>query len=311
MSDLLNTLTSLRSDLLSRRMLPIVALVAVAFVAAVGYAVLGGGSSAPSPTVAAHPAGTTTAAVTPAPADPTEAVSETPGGTRYQRQGGAHNPFLQLPKPRVAKVKTTAKVSTGGTGQSSSSGSTTTTTPSTPTPAPAPTPAKPKKPTTEYDVAVLFGPASTVPGQAPTLTPYEKLKRLAPLPSQSNPLVVFSGVSASGAGATFVLAREAIIKGPAACLPSASQCEMIDLATGQTEELSYLQSSGASVTYELQLVSISKHKVSPTAAARTRQRESRFGRALLRRYNPAVLADLRFSPLKGVVLYRPYHRRHR
>ncbi len=299
MNDVLN---SLKADLTSRRMLPIVALVVAAFVAALAYAVLGGGSSAPPPVAAAHPASTTTVALTPAPANPTEAAAETPAGIRYQRQGGAHDPFVQLPKPKVVKTEAVTKTAAGGTSPSGS----TTSTPATPTPKPAP--AKPKKPTTEYDVAVLFGPAPTLPGTPPTLTPYEKLKRLAPLPSVSNPLLVFSGVSASGKGATFVLAREAIIKGPAACLPSASQCEMIDLAKGQTEELSYLQPNGQTVTYELQLVSISKREVSPSASARTHQRESRFGRALLRRYAPAVLADLRYSPFKGVVVYRPHHR---
>jgi hypothetical protein len=307
MNEILN---SLKSDLISRRMLPLVVLVAVGFVAAVAYAVLGGGSSTKTPVAVVAPTSTTAVAVSTAPANPTEADSETPSGARYQRQGGAHDPFLQLPKAPVAKPKV-VKTTSGGAGASTpSTGSGTTTTPSTTTTTPAPTPAKPKPPTVEYDVAVLFGPAPLTPGQPPALTPYEKLKRLAPLPSESNPLVVFSGVSASGKGATFVLAREAILKGQATCLPSASQCEMLDLAKGQTEELSYLQADGQTVTYELQLVSISKREVSPTAAARVHQRESRFGRALLRRYALPVLADLRFSPLKGVVVYRPHHRHH-
>jgi hypothetical protein len=308
MNEILN---SLKADLSSRRLLPLVALVAVAFVAAVAYAVLGGGSSAQAPVAAVAPTSTTGVAVSTAPADPTEADSETPSGSRYQRQGGAHDPFLQLPKPAAPKVKVATKTTTASTGGSTpSTGSGTTSTPTT-TPAPAPTtPAKPKKPTVEYDVAVLFGAAPLIPGQPPALTPYEKLKRLAPLPSESNPLVVFTGVSASGKGATFVLAREAILKGQATCLPSASQCEMLDLAKGQTEELSYLQANGQTVTYLLQLVSISKREVSPTASARIHQRESRFGRALLRRYAPSVLSDLRFSPLKGVVVYRPQRHHH-
>jgi hypothetical protein len=305
MNDVLN---SLKSDLLSRRLLPLVALVVLALAAAVAYAVLGGGSSGQTPVAAVPPAATTAAAtVTPAPANPTEAVSETPAGSRYQRQGGAHDPFVQLPAPVKKVVRTTTSVkSTTGGATPSSPASGTTTTPTKTTPKPTPKPAKPKQPTVEYDVAVLFGPAPTTPGQTPTLTPYEKLKHLAPLPSASNPLVLFSGVSASGKGATFVLAREAILKGEATCLPSTSQCEVIDLAKGQTEELSYLQENGQTVTYQLQLVSISKREVSPSASARTKLGESRFGRALLLRYAPPVLADLRYSPNKGVVVYRPH-----
>ena len=45
-------LSSLKADLLDRRLLPLVALVAVGLVAAVAYAVLGGGSSAATPTAA-------------------------------------------------------------------------------------------------------------------------------------------------------------------------------------------------------------------------------------------------------------------
>jgi hypothetical protein len=303
----MNVLNSIKSDLLSRRLLPIVALVTVALLGAVGYAVLGGGSSsAKTPVAVVHPTTTTGASVTVAPANPTEAVSETPSGTRYQRQGGAHDPFIPLPKP-IVKVKRST-VTTTTTSQTTSAGSTSPTTTTTPTPSTkTTTPAKPKKPTVEYQVAVLFGPAPASAGAPTALTPYEKVKRMQPLPSTSNQLIVFSGVSTSGKGATFVLAREAILTGPAQCLPSASQCEMINLAKGQTEELSYLQADGQTVTYQLQLVSISKLEVSPTAAARNHLREARLGPSLLRRY--AVLADLRYSQLKGVVVLRS-HKHH-
>ena len=63
----------------------------------------------------------------------------------------------------------------------------------------------------------------------------------------------------------FELSREAILKGQATCIPSASQCEAIDLAVGQSEELAYLESDGQSVPYELKVVSITKE--SPTASA--------------------------------------------
>jgi hypothetical protein len=300
-------LNALKSDLLSRRLLPFVVLVTAALIGAIGYAVLGG-SSAKAPAVASAPAaGTPAATATPAAVDPNEAVSETPSGAAYQRQGGAHDPFVPLPKVIVAKKKaaTTKSTKPAATTPAATGGSSPTKTTSTPTPTPKP--AK-RKPTTEYQVAVLFG-AAPAPGQAPALTPYENLKLKTPLPSTSNPLLVYRGVSASGKGAIFVLINPPILSGKASCLPSANQCEAIVLAEGQTEELSYLQPNGVTVTYQLQLVSISKHEASSTGTARVKSRESSFGRKLLRRHGTPVLARLRFVPDKDVVVFLA-HKQH-
>jgi len=103
-----DVLKSLKADLTSRRMLPLLVLVIAALVAAGAYAALSGGSSGATP-VAAVPvtpapsssgAGTgSTALASAAPADPTAADAETTSGARYQHQGGAHNPFIGLPRP--------------------------------------------------------------------------------------------------------------------------------------------------------------------------------------------------------------------
>ena len=102
-------LQSLRSDLSSRRLLPFVALAAVALIAAVAYAVTGGsGSSTPKP-VASLPSISVTGSasalpVTVAPTNPNEAVSETPGGVRYQSEGATRDPFIPLPSPPATKT---------------------------------------------------------------------------------------------------------------------------------------------------------------------------------------------------------------
>jgi hypothetical protein len=97
-------LQSLRSDLFSRRLLPFVALAAVALISAVGYAVSAGSSSTPPAPVASLPSIPVTGSapalpVTVAPANPNEAVSETPGGVRYQSEGPTRDPFIPLPSP--------------------------------------------------------------------------------------------------------------------------------------------------------------------------------------------------------------------
>ncbi len=92
------------------------------------------------------------------------------------------------------------------------------------------------------------------------------------------------------------------MKGSATCLPSALQCEAIELTVGQTEELQYLEANGQSVTYELALVSIAWHETTEAKAARL-DRPAHAGLALLHRLNPPVARHLRFSSARGVLVY--------
>jgi hypothetical protein len=288
-------LRSLKSDLLDRRVLPILLALGLALAGAVGYIVLaGGGSSAgttagsslasaaptPTPSSAGPPL-----AVTEAPANPNAAVAETTDGTRYQHKAGSHNPFTPLASPAEHKVPSVALGASAASPSPSSAGSTTATTPTTPssesttgastggstttTPTTPSKPAAPKKPKTIYVVTVQLGLIPSTPGELSQLTPYSDLKRLQPLPSADDPRLLFAGARGNGKGAVFTLNREAILKGQAICVPSASQCEAIDLAVGQSEELTYLEPDGQSVPYELKVVSIEKQEA---AIARTARR---------------------------------------
>ena len=155
-----------------------------------------------------------------------------------------------------------------------------------------------------YHVAVLFGVAPPgTPAQNLQLTPYENLGRLQLLPSSAQPLLAFRGVTAGGQSATFTLLGESILHGPASCLPSASQCQAIELKPGQTEELEFLPPNGQAVTYQLQLVSISSSKASAARAATVFHAESKAGRELLRRKDLTALAGLRYSPEQGVLVF--------
>jgi hypothetical protein len=126
-------------------------------------------------------------------------------------------------------------------------------------------PAPKKKPKTVYLVSAQFGLLPSTTTELAQLTPYSDLKRLQPLPSKDDQRLIFAGPRGDGKGAVFELAREAILKGQATCIPTASQCEAIDLEAGQSEELTYLEPDGQSVPYELKLVSITKE--APTASA--------------------------------------------
>jgi hypothetical protein len=294
-------LSSLKADLMDRRLLPLVGLVAAGLVAALAYTVLGGGSSAaPTTTLASNPT-STSAGIAISQTTPEKAVAETTNGTAAQRSGKVHNPFTPLPEPK-AKKAVASKASS-----SSSSSSSTSTHPSSSSSSggasPA-TPAKPSKPSTVYHVAVLFGelPAGTTAATA-QLTPYENLKLLAPLPSVKLPLIVFRGVTVGGKSATFTLVGEAILHGNATCRPNASQCEAIDLLPGQSEELEYMQPSGQLVTYELRIVSIVSSQASSAAVKDILGDESKAGRELLRHAGLDAVPGLRYSAQQGVLVF--------
>jgi hypothetical protein len=282
-------LSSLKSDLLDRRMLPIVVALCLALAGAVAYVVLDGGGSEAGTSAAAgarargastrSPASHgTNVAVSEAHANPHVAVSETTEGARYRHKPGSHDPFTPLPSPKAAseasaKSGGSASVSSPSTSSSSTSveksspnstdtgGSTTT--PSTPV-KPAP---KKQKPKTVYAVSVQFGVMATTPGVVSQLTPYTDLKRLQALPSPQETRLTFSGARGNGKGAVFALSREAILKGEGTCIPSAEQCEAIDLEAGQSEELTYLEADGQSVPYELKVVGIAKESTTANAAS--------------------------------------------
>ena len=312
-------LGSLKADLLDKRMRPFLALVGVALLAAVGYAVLGGGSSSTTPPPATSvlpvPVGASGITVSQAPSSADQAVAETTSGSALQHGGPSRNPFVPLPSP-AAKSAATAAAATGtaaagskasGSGASTTSPSESPSKTSTETPpATTPKPSTPAKPETVYHVAVLFGvvPAGTPPASV-TLTPYANLKRLAPLPSAKQPLIVFRGVSAGGKSATFTLVGEAILRGTAKCLPSTSQCQAIELKTGQIEEFEYLPPAGPTVIYALQLVGITPSKASASVARRAFRGESKAGRELLRRIGLVALPGLRYAPAKGVLVAIP------
>jgi len=319
MSAVSDFLSSLKEDLFGKRLLPVLVVLGVLLVAAVAYAVLGGSSSSsPTPVTASVPGGASASvgavAVTQAPANPNQPISETTEGTSKQHHGVAHNPFTPLPAAKQASATsaksatTSSSSSSAGSSGTSSSGSKTPTSGAggaAPTPTPAPTPTAPAKPKPQpvYHVLALFGLAPVAPALSSTLTPYENIKRLTPLPSATTPLVVFIGVTAGGKSATFTLVGEAILHGNGTCLPSASQCQAIDLRPGQVEQLEYLPPNGQTIIYELKVVSITSSKASVAAAQRSYRVQSRAGRELLRHSGVPALTELHYSPSKGVLVF--------
>ena len=85
--------------------------------------------------------------------------------------------------------------------------------------------------------------AQQLPAQLKT---YKDMTVDQPLPDKNNPQVVFLGVLLpSGKGAVFALTGESILHGNARCLPSATQCQAIELLPGQSERSRFAFAAGA------------------------------------------------------------------
>lgn len=298
-------LQSIKADLTSRRLVPLVALLCVGLLAAVVYAALGGGGEAKQPTPVASTPLPSGLPVTIAPPKATAAAAETPAGSRYQSHDPTRDPFLPLPGaaraasagagaaagPASAAVtpgsgsKTGPPASEGGTGSAKRSVGPTTGPKGAPAPPQKKKSSKPSssfkpRPLPLFSVSALFGLAPPTPAQQPSLTPYEDMLLYEPLPSAKSPTIVFIGVAKTGDQAVFALVVPPILRGPAACLPSQAQCQAIELAAGQTEELEYVKTDGQAVDYELQVVKISRRKDASAATAKARRQSKAGLRAL-------------------------------
>ena len=277
MSEFLN---AIKVDLLDSRRRPILAALVVAFVAALAYALLGGGSSSPSlPPLPVRP-GSSGIPVSQAPADTDQAVAEMTSGASQQRNGSSRNPFSPLPGAGLTAAASTATAPAtatatapspassspaspqpgasvqGGGGTSSGTGTQKTSTPEV---------------LIRYHVTAQFGvvpPAvEGAPPQPAELKTYRQLALNQPLPSKANAQLVFLGVVLrTGDEAVFALTGAAILHGNAVCLPSATQCRGIKLKVGQSETLDTFDANGNPVTYELKLAAIAKHEVSASSA---------------------------------------------
>jgi len=317
-------LHSLEEDLRDRRMLPFVALVGVAMLAAIAFVILGGSgsggssSSTPSAAVSVSPAAGEVRGLSLTTTNTSAAVAETTSGTADQHHGVSRDPFALLPSAIAAEhavSNTSGSGSSGGSSGSEPSGGS--------SGASEPSPegssksggsgnsggsgksggSKPAKPKKLYQVSVLFG---EITGSTPSengLKPYENLALLTPLPSKAEPLVVFRGVTNGGKTATFTVASETILSGPGKCLPSALECQAIQLKAGQNEQLQYLPAGSQSVqSYELRLVSITPTSASAASLASLLSHQSKAGLEVLRRANLIAIPGLGASALAGVLV---------
>jgi hypothetical protein len=222
-------------DLRSRGLLPVVILLVVAMVAVPMLISRGGsGSSASS----LQP---TSAAAVATPETERAVVSYNPGIRDYKKRLNdlsSKDPFRQQFAPSAAAASQLNSTVTTPTSTSTSSTSSTINGATTNTGGGSLTGKKKKKKsksgTATYQVNVLAGDVST------TLTPFNNVQAMAPLPSQTTPVVVFFGLSSDNSSAMFLVSnRVGSLTGPGTCVPSPDDCALLSLTPGQSEDLPY------------------------------------------------------------------------
>jgi hypothetical protein len=306
-------LNSVKEDLLDRRVRLLLVLLVVGLLAALVYAATGGGSSSSVPPSAplASGSGSSGIAASAAAANPNEAVAEVTSGTAVQRRGLARDPFALLPGV-VSKATTPSPSSASSTSTSKSSSSSSPSKGEAPSTSGSSSPSTPApkqhgaKTETVYKVSVGLGqlPAGTAPQNA-QLAQYQDLRFRQKLPSAEQRLLSFAGVTPGGHRAVFKLETEGILRGPAVCVPSASQCEAIALQPGQNEELEYVQPGVAPVVYLLHVVKIEPVRVKSGGAKAAGLRARVARHALIdatgRAHSPAAVVLVREEPARPTV----------
>ncbi|HMD51235.1 MAG TPA: hypothetical protein VKG62_00870 [Solirubrobacteraceae bacterium] len=305
-------LSAIKADLTDRRLLPLVGFVVAALVAAIAYVALGVGSSSSAPAGGPSlPSSLAPGGISLSQAPGAAVVAETTDGAAAQRRGAARDPFALLPGSTPAstqsksssgsgskKASPSSTASSKGESSSSHGGESKGSTPSQPS-----TPA----PKTVYTVNLEFGIVPPgAPAETAELKSYPGLTTQTPLPSAHDREIEFVGTTVKGdvQSAIFTVDGEFILRGAATCLPSATQCTMIQLREDRSEQLeSAPLATGQPVVYELR---VGKIGASTASAARVRtvlRAQARAGSGLLGRRGLLALAGLHYSGQPGLLAF--------
>jgi hypothetical protein len=249
-------------DLRSRGLLPVVGLLLVAMVAVPVLVSRGGGSSSSSPSLQAA-----SASIQPAPEGERAVIAYSPSGVRNYKQRlndqSAKDPFrqqFQVPESSAAASQLNSTVPVTGGGSTSVP---TSVSPSTSTSTSSDGGSsgggssdggskKKKKVTVTYQVNVLAGDIES------TLTPFNAVTSMTPLPSQTTPVVLFYGLTSDHKQALFLVSNKvAGVSGPGACVPAPDDCALLTVGPGQAEDLLY---NGDGKTYRIVVAAIKSVK---------------------------------------------------
>jgi hypothetical protein len=299
-------LRSLATDLRERQVLPAVVLLVILVVGIPIYATVAlSKSSTPTP-ISPPVVDTAPPAGTPAPTPELALVQAAPAQSHTLYKGTEPNPLSRAgstpPKttPPPAKTTPTPAATTTPTVTTTTPPAThptTTTTHHYTTPKSAPSSLSSNE---AYEIAAV----STYGDQKDTL---DNLQRLSPLPANVNAELVYLGVLKGGKQAVFLLtgAVPTTLTGTTGvkCVPSSSDCQVIELAVG--DQLTLTPTSGAAAsTFTFKLSSIGAQKFSSSSAAKAaRASTSAAGQVLISQSTSMGLASFFYDSGIGALLY--------
>jgi hypothetical protein len=135
--------------------------------------------------------------------------------------------------------------SSGGSSGGSGGGTATKTTPAIPT-------------TTVKNVSLQFGPTDS-------LKTFANVEKFTPLPSESNPLIIYNGIVENGKSASFLVSSDATPSGEGRCDPDPGNCQTLVLSAGETEFFDVPSGTGGITQYELKILAVTSEKLASKA----------------------------------------------
>lgn len=301
----MTVLRAIGHDLVEKKLWPLAVLLVLALVA-VPVALGGGGSPQSTP---ADPGAT--AAVAPGGAPVTAEVAVAVEQPALRRRAGAtRDPFRQQYVRKatgtvdgavtgatgVATVGPVKDVS-GGTPSSPVAATTGPSGSSGPSSTPGTTTVPKLDPLDVYRVALRFGTDE----RRRTL---RNVSRLSPLPNAEQPFFVFLGVLAGGKKAVFLVGADAQVTGDGTCRPSRTNCETVEMGTGDTVFLDRETADGIT-QYELELLSVTRRTNAQAVAATQGASTSQKRQSAAKDEAAEDLTDLyRWDDERGVLVRR-------
>jgi hypothetical protein len=151
----------------------------------------------------------------------------------------------------------TSTVQTAGSASSTTTGSSTTTTPSSGSTSSGSSSSGSGQGSPPASGQWFTYRIDVVTGLAGDAKPRRDVKRGTVLPSQSNPVALFLGASEGGKRATFLVSTDVVrTHGDGNCVPSPSDCQILDLEPGQERKFTYAPRGDAPDTYLIKLQDI-------------------------------------------------------
>ena len=328
-------LRTLHTDLRERQIFPAVVLLAVLAVAIpIGASILLSKVSAPPPVSIIEPRVVLPKGVV-APSKELAALTTVTPVSSITRRGSEPNPFREAGASSGSSTPAASTPSKAAT--TTKAKSTTKTTPAKTTPAkttPATTtPAKTKPATGSTTPSGSSGgsgitPATTTPTTGPAslkstqaysvnidtkdangLHVLTDVVRLAPLPAAESPELIYLGVLQGGKKAAFLFTNSVKVSNQTGtqltCLPSANDCQIVELSPGQGMKLAPTSNTALITTFTFELMSIGVTDYSSAdAAQQARDAVSTAGQTLLPLSNSTELQTLRFDDKIGALVHQ-------